>query len=60
MAIGTVSTSATGAPVDHFIAPESLSDVTPHATTRPQFDPHGNGARVDESDVAAPSDATGE
>ena len=40
--------------------PPAAADVTSNATTRPQFDPHGNGIRISESDVPAPSDGTGD
>ena len=33
--------------------------VTSNASARPMCDPHGNGARIGESDVSAPSDGTG-
>ena len=39
--------------------PPAVAVVTSNATARPTFDPHGNGVRIGESDVPAPSDGTG-
>ena len=38
--------------------PPAVAVVTSNATARPIFDPHGNGVRIGESDVPAPSDGT--
>jgi hypothetical protein len=35
--------------------PPAAASVTSNATARPQFDPHGNGVRIGESGVPAPS-----
>ena len=35
--------------------PPAAAGVTPNASARPRFDPHGNGVRIGESGVPAPS-----
>ena len=35
--------------------PPAAATVTSNASARPQFDPHGNGVRIGESGVPAPS-----
>jgi len=40
--------------------PPAAADATLNTTARPHFDPHGNGVRIGEADVPAPSAGTGD